>query len=1155
MTPKFCESVVEEAAIEWLIDQGWEYVPGPELGDERHAEPEHQHRHVLLEGVLRKHLRIINPRLSDASIDEVVRRLRNLNSPNLVENNRDFHRLLTHGVPLEIRREHLTRGDTAWLIDWEDLSKNDWKVVNQLTIKGTAERRPDVVLYVNGLPLVVIELKDPTNPKAGNDRAYNQLQTYKKQIPQLFVTNEVLVVGDGVTARVGSLTAGFERFGPWRTADGVTLAGSHQSQLKVLIQGLFNRQRFLEYLRYFVLFETDDTFIKKIAAYHQVHAVNKAVEATVQATRPQGDRRIGVVWHTQGSGKSISMAFFAGKVIQALGNPTLLVVTDRNDLDGQLFSQFAAAGDLIPSPVQATSRDDLREKLSVASGGVVFSTMQKFSLTEDEKQRGDVFPVLTDRTNVVVIADEAHRTQYGFKRQVGKDGTVSLGFAANLRAAVPNASFIGFTGTPIELEDRSTPEVFGDYIDVYPISRAVEDKSTVPIYYEARLARLDLPDDEKPSVDEEFEDATEAEDDATRARLQRQWASLEALVGTKKRLKLISRDIAEHFRRRNEILRGKGIVVAMSRRVAAQLYDQFIRLHPEWHHDDASQGAIKVVMTSTPDDPALLKKHMRDKRAQKTIESRFKDPDDPLRLVIVVDMWLTGFDVPCAHTMYIDKPLKGHGLMQAVARVNRVYKDKPSGLIVDYLGVAADLKKAVKWYDRGTVQSDRAGLPVDLAFKELVKRVGIVRDLFHGFDYSGFFGDSAGGRVDALVAGADFILGLDKGKKRFREAMLALNKAASIALHLEQSRQYLDDIAFFQAVQKTIAKNTTPKGESSDALNAAIRQIVSRAVVPNGVLEVLGEAGIDKPEISVLSEEFLQTVQASPHRNLQLETLRKLLADKINALRGSNVVAARQFSDRLAEAVSRYKVRAVDAAQVVMELVELARLIREHKARGDALNLSEDELAFYDALVDKNSVREVMADDDLADIARELVESIRKTVSIDWTESEAVRAKMRTRIKRLLRRHGYPPDGRDGAVLTVIEQASVVCRDWGTDGVPRRLSMAAESAPAYAHSEQPEFAEPVHKVMSGLWLDCMQAVQEESLREVLHVFFDAELQPPEPNYSLIDRDGASHQMMLAWPSSRVAIADPGATLDAASVPEWTLFQYPFSLGRLIRELR
>jgi len=1156
---KLYESDVEEAAIQWLQELGYTYVPGPKLSEG--AFPERPStREVLLEGRLRAAIRRLNPRLADDSLEEVVRQVRALkHSPSLPEANLGFHRLLVRGVPLQVRRGPLTRGDTAWLVDWQEPANNEWLVVNQLTVVGTHERRPDVVVYLNGFPVAVVELKDPQKKTADNRAAWNQLQTYKQQVPDLFVSNGVLVVGDGVKALTGSLTAGFERFMPWRTIDGVVLAHDSEPQLKVLLHGLFEKRRLLDYLRHFVLFETDDGIIKKNAAYHQYHAVNKAVEATMVAARPAGNRRIGVVWHTQGSGKSISMAFFAGKVIQAMGNPTLVVVTDRQDLDGQLYAQFAAARDLVPEPHQATSRDDLRAQLQVASGGVVFATMQKFSLTEDEREKGSAFPTLTERTNVVVIADEAHRTQYGFDKKVSASGKVSSGFAANLRTALPNASFIGFTGTPVELDDRSTPEVFGHYIDVYSISRAVEDHSTVPIYYEARLARLDLPEDEKPKVDEAFEEETEAEDDATRAKLQRKWASLEAVVGTKKRLKLVARDIVDHFRRRTEILSGKGMIVAMSRRVAAELYEQIVRLHSDWHDPDDAKGAIKVVMTSTPDDPPRLKKHMRDKRGMREIEKRFKNPDDPLRLVIVVDMWLTGFDVPCAHTMYIDKPLKGHGLMQAIARVNRVWKDKPSGLVVDYLGVAAELKKAVRWYDRGQVNQERPGLPVEEALAELQKRVEVVQAMFHGFDWSGFFTAQATARVETLSAGADFALGLHEGKKRFREAMLALNKAASIALHLEPARQFLDDITYFQAVQQTLAKNTVAKGESNDALHAAIRQIVSRAVVPGEVHDLLALAGLAKPEISVLSEDFLEAVRASPHVNLQLETLRKLLKDELRALSKRNVVAAKKFSDKLEEAVKKYENRSIEAVAVVEELVKLARAMRERRNKAKELNLSDDELAFYDALIDKGGIREVMGDAKLAAIAQDLVESIRRTVSIDWTQSEAVRAKMRTRVKRLLRKHGYPPDDQVGAALTVLEQAKAVCRDWGTDGVPRTVPLAAEGAVAYEVRPRPEYAAPAYQPMSGLWLEVMDLVEEPGLHDVLRTLHQAGLEAPEPGWEAMVGHRVAGELELAWPSARVGVVLPDqlADLQAAELSDagWNVFTYPFSVDGLLRALR
>ncbi|MBN4054881.1 type I restriction endonuclease subunit R [Acidimicrobium ferrooxidans] len=1034
------ESDVEEAAIEWLKALGWDYIHGPLLAPDGEAPERSSYASVILEGRLRQALQGINDHLSSSILDEVAKTVLRLDSLSLEENNHAFHKMVRSGIEVQVKKDGRTRGDLAWLFDYENPDKNDWLVVNQLTVvEGSNNRRPDLVLYVNGLPLAVIELKNPADEHATHETAWNQLQLYMTQIPVLFNTNEVLVISDGVEARVGSLTAGFERFGPWRTIDGTAPASDAMPKLQVVLEGLFEKRRFLDYLYNFILWETEDGYIKKIAGYHQFHAVNKAVAATLRASGKQGDKRIGVVWHTQGSGKSISMCFFAGKVIlePEMNNPTLVIITDRNDLDGQLFNQFCAAGDLItgPRPVQAGSREDLRHLLQVASGGVVFSTIQKFSLSENERTTGASFPVLSDRRNIVVIADEAHRTQYGFDTRIDpKTGQVNKGLAQNLREALPSASFIGFTGTPIEFDDRSTPAVFGDYVDTYTIRQSVEDGATVPIHYEARLARIKLPEGEKPKVDDEFEEVTEDAEEATREKLKTTWAKLEALVGTEKRLGLIADDMIDHWGRRLEILDGKAMIVCMSRRICVDLYKEIVARRPDWHGEEDETGAIKVVMTGAASDPVEFHPHVRGKLRQKAIEKRFKDPDDLLKLVIVRDMWLTGFDVPCAHTLYLDKPMKGHGLLQAIARVNRRFKDKPAGVVVDYLGLAEQLKQAIGRYGGG--EGEKPGIPIDLALAVLVEKTEIVRAIFHGYDYTGYFSIKATERLSALAGGADHICGLepgdpDSGKKRYVEAMTALNRAAGIALHLEGARQLRDEIGYFQAVQANIVKYTVGGAGKTDAeMNAAIRQIISGAITSEGILDVFGEAGIARPDISVLSDEFLQTLRTSEHKNLQLELLKKLINDEIKAQGRRNVVQARKFSELLEGTLLRYQNRTIEAAQVILELIDLAKEMRDAPKRGAALGLTEDELAFYDALVDHGDVKEVMGDEILAAIAHDLVESIRGSVTIDWTQKESVRADMRRKVKKLLRKHGYPPDKRAKAVLTIIEQAERVCRDW-----------------------------------------------------------------------------------------------------------------------------
>jgi len=1011
------ESIVEQAAIKWLGDIGYQFARGHEIAPDGPYSERTSYGQVILEDRFRMAVTRLNGHLPAELQDEVVRRVMRAESPSLEEENHRFQRMLAKGIQVQVRRDGGIRGDVAWLVDFDNPDKNDWLVVDQFTVvEGKYNRRPDLVIFLNGLPIAVVELKDPQNPNATIKSAWNQLQTYKAQIPSLFNTNELLVISDGTEARIGSLTAGSERFGPWRTIDGTELAPSAMPRLKVILEGLFDKRRLLDYIRHFVLWETGDGYIKKIAGYHQYHAANKAMQETIRASRPEGNKRIGVVWHTQGSGKSISMVFYVGKLIlhPEMENPTIVVLTDRNDLDGQLFDQFCAAKDLVPTPVQADSREHLKELLRVASGGVVFSTIQKFGV-----EKGGRYPLLSDRRNIVVVTDEAHRSQYEFID----------GFARHIRDALPNASFIGFTGTPIEFDDRNTPAVFGEYIDTYTVSQSVEDEATVPIYYEARLAKIALPPEKKPQLDDDFEDVTEGEEEETRHKLKSRWARLEAMVGTDERLGLVAQDIVAHWGRRLEILDGKAMVVCMSRRICVDMYEQIIALRPDWHSDNDEEGVIKVVMTGSASDDPSWQRHIRNKAGRKDIERRFKDPEDPLKLVIVRDMWLTGFDVPCAHTLYVDKPMKGHGLMQAIARVNRVFHDKPSGLVVDYLGLAEQLRKAVGTY--GGDKRDRPGVPVEVALQVLQERFEVVRDMFHGFNYVGYFTGDAAGRVAALAGGADHICSQEDGTKRYLDAMTALNKAAGIAIHLEGARHLRDEVGYFQAIQKNIRKYTTGgSGKSGEELDAAIKQIVSEAVASDGVVDIFGAAGLARPDISILSDKFLESVKLNPHRNLQLEVLKKLLNDEIRSLSRRNVVQSRKFSEMLEKTLITYQNRSLEAAEVILQLIELAKEMRDAPKRGDALGLTEDEMAFYDALVAHGGVKEVMGDDILAAIAHDLVDAIRKSVTIDWTEKEAVRANMRRKVKRLLRKHGYPPDKQEAAVITVIEQAEVVCREW-----------------------------------------------------------------------------------------------------------------------------
>jgi len=1012
------ESTVEAAALDWFQEIGYAVLHGPDVApDELHAERA-SYGDVMLVGRLRSALARINPKIPEEAREEVIRKVIRSEHPSLIENNRRFHRFLVDGVPVEYQADGRTVHDQAWLIDFSHPEKNDWAVVNQFTVvEDRHNRRADVVVFVNGLPLALMELKNPADETATVKDAFHQIQTYKAEIPSLFVYNEALIVSDGIEARVGTLTSDWERFMPWRTVDGKELALRELPQLEVLLKGIFERRRFLELIHHFIVFEaTRQGIAKKMAAYHQFHAVQKAIDSTVRAIK--GDKRVGIIWHTQGSGKSLTMAFYAGKIIRnpAMANPTLVVLTDRNDLDDQLFTNtFLPCQELLrQEPVRAESRARLRELLKVGSGGVVFTTIQKFL----PEEKGDRFPLLSDRRNIVVIADEAHRSQYDFIE----------GFARHMRDALPNASFIGFTATPIEKSDRSTPAVFGDYIDVYDIHQAIQDGATVPIYYEARLAKLDLKEEEKPKIDPKFEEVTEGEEQLVKEKLKTKWARLEALVGAEKRIRLVANDIVEHFEKRLEAMEGKGLVVGMSRRICVELYNAIVRLRPQWHNPDDEKGLIKVVMTGSASDLVEWQQHIRNKERREKLGSRFKDPEDPLRLVIVRDMWLTGFDVPCLHTMYLDKPMRGHGLMQAIARVNRVFKDKPGGLVVDYLGLAHELKQALSEYserDRG-----QAGIPKDLAVSLLLEKHEVVRAMFHGFDYSSFFKGPAQERVRVVPAAMEHILTQDDGKTRFMTAVTELSKAFALAVPDEKALAIRDEVGFFQAVRAAFAKNTGENGKGPEDLDSAIQQIVSKAVSSDRVVDIFSAAGLRKPDLSILSDEFLEEVRRMPHKNLALELLRKLLNDEIRARSRKFLVQSRSFAEMLEHTIRLYHNRAVEAAQVIEELIKMAKEMREASRRGEDLGLTEEELAFYDALETNDSAVKVLGDETLRTIARELVRTVRQNVSIDWTVRESVRAKLRTLVKRILRKHGYPPDKEEKATQTVLEQAELLGKEW-----------------------------------------------------------------------------------------------------------------------------
>jgi len=981
MPVAFTESILERAGLGWLKSIGYSVLFGPDIVPGEPAAERESFQEVLLSRRLQDALRRLNPAIPSDALDEALRKLSRQQSPSLLASNRAFHKMLIDGVSVEYqRKDGSIAGNYARLVDFENPENNEFLAVNQFTvIEGQQNRRPDIVIFVNGLPLAVIELKNPADENATIQTAFQQLQTYKNDIPSLFTYNEMLVISDGLQARAGTLTSDWSRFMPWRTIDGKEIAPKGRPELDVLIKGIFEKRRFLDFIKHFIVFESDgEKVAKKMAAYHQYHAVNKAVECTVKACSPEGDRRAGVIWHTQGSGKSLSMAFYAGKIIAhpAMQNPTLVVLTDRNDLDDQLFDTFAACQELLrQAPVQAEDRESLKKLLSVASGGVIFTTIQKFS-PEDDMER---YPLLSDRRNIVFIADEAHRSQYGFKAHTvkKKDGAyIAYGFAKYLRDALPNASFIGFTGTPIEKTDKSTPHVFGDYIDIYDIQRAVEDGATVRIYYEARLAKLDLSEAERPKIDPDFEEVTEGEEQAIKERLKSRWARQEAVAGAEKRVSLIAKDIVEHFERRQEAIDGKAMIVCMSRRICAEMYEAIIKLRPEWHDPDDDKGVIKVVITGSASDKENLQPHIRNKKKRKELAERFKDPNDPLKLVIVRDMWLTGFDAPCLHTMYIDKFMQGHGLMQAIARVNRVFRDKPGGLIVDYLGIADSLKKALAEYTEG--DRGETGIREEEVVAIMLEKYEVVRDMFYGFDTSKFFQGTPEQRLAAIAEAMEHILSLEDGKNRYIQAVTELSKSYAIVVTHEKAQEIREEVAFYQAVRSGLSKVTSPGGKTKEDLDAAIRQIVSQAIVPNGIVDIYKAAGIKTPDISILSEEFLEEVRGLPYRNLALELLKKLLNDEIKTISHKNLVQSRSFAQMLDQSINKYHNRSIEAAQVIEELIELAKEMREAHKRGEDLGLNEDELAFYDALEVNDSAVKVLGDDTLRQIAKELVEAVRK---------------------------------------------------------------------------------------------------------------------------------------------------------------------------------
>ena len=1051
------ESIVEDAALDWFGELGFANGHGPEIAPGEPGAERASFGDVVLVGRLRDAIHRLNPLIPEEAQEEALRKVLRLDTATFIGNNRAFHKMLRDGVEVEYRRsDGSIAGDRVCLLDFHEPSANDWFVVNQFTvIEAQHNRRPDLVVFVNGLPLAIVELKNAADENATIWSAYSQLQTYKAEIPSLLRYNELLIVSDGLQARIGSLTANQEWFKVWRTVDGEADAPKAALELETLIRGVFEKRRFLDLLQHFIVFEEDtdsDRLHKIIAGYHQFHAVNAAVEETVRASGmladPEtaelpdghywagrmhggkaGDRRAGVVWHTQGSGKSFSMLFYAARVVRhpAMQNPTLVVLTDRNDLDDQLFGQFQRCYELLNQmPVQARDRDHLQELLKVASGGVIFTTIQKFL-----PEKGEKMPCLSDRRNIVVIADEAHRSQYD----------LIDGLARNLRDALPRASFIGFTGTPIEQNDANTRAIFGDYISIYDIQRAVADGATVPIYYESRIARLGLNIAALPRLDAEFDEITEGEELSSREKLKSKWAALEALVGEPKRIKLIAADLVEHFEKRVEAMDGKAIIVCMSRRICVDLLNALVALRPDWASadgDDAEAEAskecvAKIIMTGSADDGPDWQPHIRNKEKRRKLATRFKDAKDPFRIVIVRDMWLTGFDAPCLHTMYADKPMQGHGLMQAIARVNRVFRDKPGGLVVDYLGLADQLRDALSTY----TNSGGTGNPsIDTAqaIAVMLEKFEIACDILHGFDWGLWTTGTGTQKLSLIPAAQEHVLEQEDGKKRFVQVVTELSRAFALCAASDEATEIRDDVAFLQTVQAALSKQSSGGRKSPEDLDAAIRQLVSKAIVAEGqIIDVFTAAGLKKPDLGILSDQFLAEVRGLKHRNVAAELLEKLLNDEIKVRSRRNLVQSQLFSDKLKQTLNAYHNRAIATHEVIEELIRLAKEMEAAQKRGEELGLNDDEIAFYDALATNESALQAMGDDKLKVIAAELIKMVRKSVTIDWNLRDGARAKIRVIVKRILNKWGYPPDLQEEAVKTVLQQAELLCADWMGD--------------------------------------------------------------------------------------------------------------------------
>lgn len=1035
------ETQLENLCLDWFLDNGWEVVHGVDIAPDSNNSLRKDYKQILIEADLQTAFERLNPHLPVSCFEQVLQKLTKPESLDLITNNRAFHHMLLEGVPVSYKKEDDWVNDHAFLVDFNHIYQNRFVAINQFTIQGTKQpRRPDIICFINGIPFAVLELKSPTDENADIWDAFNQLQTYKEEVSDLFIFNEALVVSDGITARVGSLTASQERFLPWRTIKNEDDKPQLEWELETVIRGFFDRGLFLDYIRFFVLFETDGgsqqaagATIKKIAGYHQFHAVREAVQATIAAANPTGNKKAGVVWHTQGSGKSISMCCYAGKLLQqpAMQNPTLLIVTDRNDLDGQLFETFSQAQELLKqTPVQANNRDELRQLLAEReSGGIIFTTVQKFALLDGEAEH----PLLNGRHNIVVMSDEAHRSQYGLKAKLSNDGTYKFGYAKHMRDALKNAAFIGFTGTPISSEDKDTRAVFGDYVSIYDIQDAVEDGATVPIYYESRLAKLDINKAEIEELSDQVDEVVEDEEDVgSREKTKGEWSRLEKLVGATPRLKQIATDLVTHFEARTEATAGKGMIVTMSREICVHLYNEIIALRPDWHDDDPKKGKIKIVMTGSASDKPLLQPHIYNKQTKKRFEKRFKDVNDPLQLVIVRDMWLTGFDAPCTHTMYIDKPMKGHNLMQAIARVNRVFKDKQGGLVVDYIGIANELKQALKTYTDAKGKGEPT-LRAEEAYAVLAEKMDAIRGMFAktndqaGLDLSSY--ETQAHRL--IIPAANYVLSLKDGKKRFLDLVLTVNKAFSLCGTLDEAKTLHKEIAFYSAIKAVISKHTSVDRKLSQAeKDSTLKQILDNAVVADGVADVFALCGLDKPNIGLLSDEFLEDVRQMPYRNLAVELLEKLLNDGIKAKTRNNLVQEKRFSDRLQETLRKYNNRAIETSQVIEELIQMAKEFQAEMEREASLGLNPDEIAFYDALANNESAVRELGDDTLKQIAREITEKLRKSTTVDWQVRDSVRAQLKILVRRTLQRWKYPPDKAAEAIELVMKQAEMLSNAW-----------------------------------------------------------------------------------------------------------------------------